>query len=243
MRRTSSTCSSGEVPDAERVRGARDLSQHRRRSRPQRLDVHRARDHVDRLGSRLGGRRRDRRAERPAARRRAGTGARHGVRDRRRVARRGGVCGGRSRAGERLMGFGHRVYKVRDPRADVLAAAAERMFTRAGDMSLYTLARVGRGDGAAPARGVQAGPPAADQRRVLHRAAPARPRPRRAALHADVRDQPRERLDCPRDRAATRQPHHSSAVGIRSARATDGGSLAGRAPHPRKESRMFRNTQ
>jgi citrate synthase len=43
--------------------------------------------------------------------------------------------------GERLMGFGHRVYKVRDPRADVLAAAAERMYTRSGDMSLYTLAR------------------------------------------------------------------------------------------------------
>ena len=44
-------------------------------------------------------------------------------------------------AGEKLMGFGHRVYKVRDPRADVLAKAAERMFTRAGDMSLYRLAR------------------------------------------------------------------------------------------------------
>jgi citrate synthase len=44
-------------------------------------------------------------------------------------------------SGERLMGFGHRVYKVRDPRADVLAAAAERMFTRAGDMHLYELAR------------------------------------------------------------------------------------------------------
>ena len=44
-------------------------------------------------------------------------------------------------AGEKLMGFGHRVYKVRDPRADVLAQAAERMFTRAGDMALYTLAR------------------------------------------------------------------------------------------------------
>jgi citrate synthase len=44
-------------------------------------------------------------------------------------------------AGERLMGFGHRVYKVRDPRADVLAKAAERLFTRAGDMSLYVLAR------------------------------------------------------------------------------------------------------
>ena len=44
-------------------------------------------------------------------------------------------------AGEKLMGFGHRVYKVRDPRADVLAKAAERMFTRGGDMHLYNLAR------------------------------------------------------------------------------------------------------
>jgi citrate synthase len=44
-------------------------------------------------------------------------------------------------SGEKLMGFGHRVYKVRDPRADVLAAAAERLYTRAGDMSLYSLAR------------------------------------------------------------------------------------------------------
>ena len=43
--------------------------------------------------------------------------------------------------GEKLMGFGHRVYKVRDPRADVLAQAAERLFTRDGDMALYTLAR------------------------------------------------------------------------------------------------------
>jgi citrate synthase len=43
--------------------------------------------------------------------------------------------------GERLMGFGHRVYKVRDPRADVLAAAAARMFTRGGDSRLYELAR------------------------------------------------------------------------------------------------------
>jgi len=44
-------------------------------------------------------------------------------------------------AGEKLMGFGHRVYRVRDPRADVLSAAAERLYTRAGDMTLYTLAR------------------------------------------------------------------------------------------------------
>jgi citrate synthase len=43
--------------------------------------------------------------------------------------------------GERLMGFGHRVYKVRDPRADALAMAAERLYERAGDRSLYQLAR------------------------------------------------------------------------------------------------------
>src|SRR5437773_4159485 len=31
--------------------------------------------------------------------------------------------------GERLMGFGHRVYRVRDPRADVLKAAIKRLAT------------------------------------------------------------------------------------------------------------------
>lgn len=44
-------------------------------------------------------------------------------------------------AGERLMGFGHRVYKVRDPRAEVLAQAAERMFRAGGDLALYELAK------------------------------------------------------------------------------------------------------
>lgn len=42
---------------------------------------------------------------------------------------------------ERLMGFGHRVYRTRDPRAEVLAAAAEQLYQRAGDLALYTLAR------------------------------------------------------------------------------------------------------
>ncbi len=44
-------------------------------------------------------------------------------------------------AGERLMGFGHRVYKVRDPRAEVLSTAAEKMFRADGDMALYELAK------------------------------------------------------------------------------------------------------
>ena len=42
--------------------------------------------------------------------------------------------------GERLMGFGHRVYRVRDPRADVLARAAERFYASDGDRHLYDLA-------------------------------------------------------------------------------------------------------
>jgi citrate synthase len=43
--------------------------------------------------------------------------------------------------GERLMGFGHRVYRVRDPRADVLALAAERFYATEGNRELYELAR------------------------------------------------------------------------------------------------------
>jgi len=42
---------------------------------------------------------------------------------------------------ERLMGFGHRVYRTRDPRAEVLSAAAEQMYRQSGDTSLYTLSR------------------------------------------------------------------------------------------------------
>lgn len=41
-------------------------------------------------------------------------------------------------AGERLMGFGHAVYRVRDPRADVLSRAARSFFARNNDQ--YALA-------------------------------------------------------------------------------------------------------
>lgn len=43
--------------------------------------------------------------------------------------------------GERLMGFGHRDYKVRDPRCDALAAAAEAMYQAKQDMATWALAR------------------------------------------------------------------------------------------------------
>jgi citrate synthase len=43
--------------------------------------------------------------------------------------------------GERLMGFGHRVYKVRDPRAEVLGRAADAMFATGERRKLYELAK------------------------------------------------------------------------------------------------------
>jgi citrate synthase len=43
--------------------------------------------------------------------------------------------------GERLMGFGHRVYKVRDPRADVLNMAAERFFIDGEQAEFYELVK------------------------------------------------------------------------------------------------------
>src|SRR5579883_3061047 len=45
------------------------------------------------------------------------------------------------RAGRRIMGFGHRIYKVRDPRAAYLSAAAEKMASETGDYSLLTLTK------------------------------------------------------------------------------------------------------
>jgi citrate synthase len=50
------------------------------------------------------------------------------------------VLRGKLGRGERLMGFGHRIYKVRDPRADVLASAAERLYATDGDEEFYKLA-------------------------------------------------------------------------------------------------------
>jgi citrate synthase len=41
--------------------------------------------------------------------------------------------------GERIMGFGHRIYKVRDPRAKVLGEAAEKLVWQTGDRKLLDL--------------------------------------------------------------------------------------------------------
>ena len=44
-------------------------------------------------------------------------------------------------AGRRIMGFGHRIYKVRDPRAALLSAAAEKMAALTGDYELLNLTK------------------------------------------------------------------------------------------------------
>jgi citrate synthase len=48
---------------------------------------------------------------------------------------------GEMTAGRRIMGFGHRIYKVRDPRAAILAEAADRMAEKTGNSSLLELVR------------------------------------------------------------------------------------------------------
>lgn len=45
-------------------------------------------------------------------------------------------------AGERIMGFGHRIYRVRDPRAEVLGDAASLLFDDSADRVLYEDARI-----------------------------------------------------------------------------------------------------
>jgi citrate synthase len=44
-------------------------------------------------------------------------------------------------SGERLMGFGHRVYKVRDPRAEVLSGAAETFYEGGEDEAFFETTR------------------------------------------------------------------------------------------------------
>jgi citrate synthase len=70
--------------------------------------------------------RRGRRHERPPARRRPEPGAAHDRGVERSGDARGYVKGVLDR-GERLMGFGHRVYRAEDPRARVLRATCKRL--------------------------------------------------------------------------------------------------------------------
>ena len=114
--------------------------------------------------------------------------------------------------GDRLMGFGHRVYKTDDPRSLMLREVAESL---GGEK--MELARAHRGDRDRGARRAQAGPQALHERRVLrgHRDGPLR-RPARD-VHADVRVEPRDRLVRAHPRAGGRQPAHPPERALRGA--------------------------
>ena len=106
--------------------GDRRLLDLRRRARHERLHLHRARDRLNGRRRRSSAERRRRRPERPAARRRSVAST--PVLDD--VAQSGDAEKYVSDAldrGERLMGFGHRVYRAEDPRARVLRSTAREI--------------------------------------------------------------------------------------------------------------------
>ena len=112
----------GSHAERRRGRGARRLSGHRQRPRPERLDLRRPRGGLDPRRPDLGGLGRHQRPEGPAARRRA----RPGIDMLDAIGEPANARAWLEAAldrGDRLMGFGHRVYRVRDPRADALKTA------------------------------------------------------------------------------------------------------------------------
>ena len=177
-------------PDPRARRGRRRLLGLRRRARHERLDVHRP-------GHRLHRRRRRRLPLRARSARCPGrcTAARpsrvlhmlDGVEetgDARRYVK--GVLD----RGERLMGFGHRVYRAEDPRARVLRRTA-----RASSAPRATRPPPRwRRPRSAELRAPPARPGARDQRRVLGRRRPRLRRGPAAHVHADVHLRPHRRL-------------------------------------------------
>ncbi len=101
-------------------------------------------------------------------------------------------------AGRRIMGFGHAVYRARDPRSALLREIATGFGRVDGLVDQAVRGRGARPRHAGPA---QAGSAAAQQRRVLRRRRDGVVGPAALAVHADVRRQPHGRLDHPRRRA------------------------------------------
>ena len=90
-------------------------------------------------------------------------------------------------AGERVMGFGHRVYRTRDPRAEVLSGAAERLYAGCGRESVLRFRREVRRDRGQSAVRAQTRPNPRDERRVLHGRAPLRRWRPTGAVHDHLR--------------------------------------------------------
>ena len=132
--------------------------------------------------------RRGRRDVRPAARRRPVAGAAHD-RGRRADRRRRRYVKGVLDRGERLMGFGHRVYRAEDPRARVLRRTAKEL-----GAPRYEVADALEKAALAELHAAPPGPRARDQRRVLGGGRPGLRRGPRAHVHVDVHLRPDRRL-------------------------------------------------
>ncbi len=113
--------------------------------------------------------------------------------------------------GERLMGFGHRVYRVRDPRADVLKGAIERLagggmdLPFAGEVEAYIRDAL---------EAEKSGPAARHQCGVLHRDPARRAENPAPGVYADLCGGARRRLDRARPRAAAHRAADPAELGV-----------------------------
>ena len=113
-------------------------------------------------------------------------------------------CATRSRTGDRIMGFGHPVYRTADP---ALGHAARRSPRASAATSSTSPMQVETAVEETLAE-LKPGRRAAHQRRVVRRRGDGAVRPPPRPVHADLRGQPGRRLVRPRARAARGQPHH-----------------------------------
>ena len=127
---------------ADRAVGARHayLADPVRRARVQRLDLHRARDRRHRLGYVFRDHRRDRRAARArsTAAPTSSPSTSRGATTRRMKPR--PTSAAASRQGRSIIGFGHPVYTIADPRNKVIKEVARQLSKDAGDMKLFDIA-------------------------------------------------------------------------------------------------------
>ena len=117
--------------------------------------------------------------------------------------------------GERLMGFGHRIYKVRDPRAEVLGGAARTFYADEGRTdTLYALATAVEATAVRLLDEYKPGQEFADECRVLYGPAAARARAAGGAVYADICGRARGGMGRPRAGADRDRAADPAGVGV-----------------------------
>ncbi len=121
--------------------------------------------------------------------------------------------------GERIMGFGHAVYRTEDPRSRLLRAVAERLGGPRVELAQHV-------EGAEPptSAGAQAGPRAVHERGVLRVDRARGGGSADGALHPDVRPQPDGWVVRSHHGAARGSPDHAADGAIRGAPAREPGA-------------------